>query len=53
MARSVVGLLAAVGATLSVLAGMIHGHLEPFALAGAAISAGLAASMALPPSKKI
>lgn len=52
MSRTVVGLLAAVGATLSVLASMIHGHLEPLVVAAVGSASGLAACLALP-SKKI
>ena len=52
MSRWVVGLLAAVGTAMSVLAGLIHGHLEPVVTALAGISSGLAASLALPAKKK-
>jgi hypothetical protein len=52
MPRSVVGLLAAVGATMSVLAGLIHGYPEPFVVASAGIASGFAAYLALPPKKK-
>jgi hypothetical protein len=51
MPRSVVGLLAAVGAIMSVLAGLIHGHLEPLITVGAGMASGLAASLALPNKK--
>jgi hypothetical protein len=52
MSRWAVGLLAAIGTTMSVLAGLIHGHLEPLVTACAGLSSGLAAYLALPPSKK-
>jgi hypothetical protein len=52
MSRSLVGLLAAVGTTMSVLAGLIHCCLEPLAMAAAALAAGLAAYLAIPPIKK-
>jgi hypothetical protein len=53
MARSVVGLLAAVGAALSALVGLAHGELIWVTLANAAAATGLAAYLALPPLKKI
>jgi hypothetical protein len=43
MPRTVVGLLAAVGTTMSVVAGLAHGHLEPFMTASAGLASGLAA----------
>jgi hypothetical protein len=52
MSRRMVGLLTAVGATMSVLAGLIHGHLQPFVTVCAGLASGLAAYLALPPSKK-
>jgi hypothetical protein len=53
MSRTMVGLLAAVGAVMSVLAGLIHSHLEPLVMAAAGGASGLAAYLALPPTKKI
>jgi hypothetical protein len=47
-----VGLLAAVGAIMSVLAGLIHGHLDPLIIAGCGATAGSAAYLAASPSKK-
>jgi hypothetical protein len=51
MPRIMVGLLAAVAATMSVLAGLIHGHLEPFITASAGIASGLTAYLSLPKKK--
>lgn len=53
MSRSTVGLLAAVGATMSVLVGLTHGDLVPFMIAGVGTASGLAAYLALPVAKKI
>ena len=53
MSRSMVGLLAAVGTTMSVLAGLVHGRLDALAVAGAGAASGLAAYLALPPSKNL
>jgi hypothetical protein len=53
MSRNVVGLLAAVATTTSVLAGMVHGHLEPFVIVRSGLASGLAACLALPSSKKL
>ena len=53
MSWTLVGLLAAVGVITSVLAGLIHGHLEPLLTAAAGAGSGLAAYLALPPSKKL
>ena len=53
MPRSMVGLLAAVGAAMAALAGLIHGDLVPVIIAAASAATGLAASLALDPSKKI
>ena len=53
MSRSMVGLLAAVGATMSALVGLIHGDWLPLMIVGAGGATGLAACLALPPSKKI
>ena len=52
MPRSIVGLLAAVGATMSALVGLSHGDLVSAMIAGAGVATGLAAYLALPPSKK-
>jgi hypothetical protein len=41
MSRNVVGLLAAVATTTSVLAGMVHGHLEPFVIVSSGLASGL------------
>ena len=48
-----VGLLAAVGAAMSTLVGLTHGGLEATLIGAAAVATGLAACLALPPSKKI
>jgi hypothetical protein len=47
-----VGLLAAVGATMSALVGLTHGDLIPVMIAGAGTASGMAAYLALPSSKK-
>jgi len=52
MPRSMVGLLAAVGAAMSALVGLVHGDLTWVALADAAAATGLAAYLALPSNKK-
>jgi hypothetical protein len=52
MPRNIVGLLAAVGATMSVLVGFAHGGLVWAVTAGAAAATGLAAYGALRPTKK-
>lgn len=52
MLRSMVGLLAAVGAAMSGLLGLIHGDVVWAILVAAASAMGLAAYLALPPSKK-
>lgn len=52
MSRSMVGLLAAVGTTMSALVGLIHGDLVAAVIAGAAAASGLAAYLALPAVKK-
>jgi hypothetical protein len=52
MPRSMVGLLAAVGAAMSGLTGLLHGDLAWETLASAAAATGLAAYLALPSSKK-
>jgi hypothetical protein len=51
MSRSMVGLLAAVGATISGLAGYVHSDLPPVMITGAGTAAGVAAYLALPSSK--
>jgi hypothetical protein len=53
MPRSMVGLLAAVGAAMSALVGLTHGDLSWAALADAAAATGLAAYLALPSAKKM
>jgi hypothetical protein len=53
MSRSMVGLLAAVGAAMSALVGLTHDGLEATLIGAAAVATGLAACLALPPSKKI
>jgi hypothetical protein len=53
MPRSVVGLLAAVGAAMSALVGLAHGTLVWFVITDAAAATGLAAYLALLPSKKL
>ena len=52
MPRSMVGLLAAVGAAMSALVGLLRGEVAWVALADAAAATGLAAYLALPPNKK-
>jgi hypothetical protein len=52
MPRSTVGLLAAVGATMSALVGLVHGGLVSVVVAGSALATGLAAYLALPSAKK-
>jgi hypothetical protein len=51
MSRTMVGLLAAVGTAVAVLAGLVHGHLVLLAAADAGIASGLAAYLALPAKK--
>jgi len=53
MLRSMVGLLAAVGATMYALVSFAHSFLFWLALAIAAVATGLAASLAIAPIKKI
>jgi hypothetical protein len=43
VSRAMVGLLAAAGATMSALAGLLHGRVEPAMIAGAGVATGLAA----------
>jgi hypothetical protein len=52
MSRTMVGLLAAVGAIMSALVGLTHGGLEAAPIAIAAAATGLTAYLALPSSKK-
>lgn len=52
MPRSMVGLLAAVGATMSAIIGLIHGDLVWGMIFCYASATGLAACWAMPPSKK-
>jgi hypothetical protein len=52
MPRSMVGLLAAVGAAMSALVGLSHGDLVWVMVADAAAATGLAAYLALPSTKK-
>jgi hypothetical protein len=52
MPRSMVGLLAAVGAAMSALAGIVHGDFVPVVIAHAAVATGLAAYLALSGNKK-
>ena len=52
MPRSMVGLLAAVGAAMSALVGLTHGDFAWAALAEASAATGLAAYLALPSTKK-
>src|SRR6266851_3009652 len=52
MPRIMVGLLTAVGIAMSVVASSAHGDLFWAAAADAAAAAGLAAYLALPPTKK-
>jgi hypothetical protein len=47
-----VGLLAAAGATMSALVGLMHGDLALSMIAGAGTASGLAAYLALLPNKK-
>jgi hypothetical protein len=53
MPRSMVGLLAAVGAAMFALGGLVHGDLYWLAIADAAAATGLAAYAAAPCQKKI
>jgi hypothetical protein len=53
MPRSMVGLLAAVGAAMSALVSFACGYLAWVAIAGAAIATGVAAYLAIEPIKKI
>lgn len=52
MLRSLVGLLAAVGAIMSALVGLVHGDLVSAMITCAGTATGLAACMAIPPTKK-
>lgn len=53
MPRSIVGLLAAVGAAMSALASLAHGDLIWVAVADAAAATGLASYLALAPTKNL
>jgi hypothetical protein len=53
MLRSMVGLLAAVGAAMSALAAFAHGDLVRVTIADAAAATGLAAYLSAPTTKKI
>lgn len=53
MPRGMVGLLAAVGAAMSALAGLAHGDLVWVIIGNAASATGLAAYLALLPQKKL
>jgi len=53
MPRSMVGLLAAVGAAMFALVSFAQGYLVWLTLAIAAVTTGLAASLAIAPIKKI
>jgi hypothetical protein len=53
MPRSMVGLLAAVGAAMSALVGLSHGDLVWVTVANAATATGLAAYLAIAPQKKL
>jgi hypothetical protein len=52
MSRSMVGLLAAAGAAMSALVGLVHAGIVPVMIASAGAATGLAAYLALPPQKK-
>jgi hypothetical protein len=49
MPRGVVGLLAAAGAIMSALVGLIHGDQASIIISGAGVATGLAAYLALSP----
>jgi hypothetical protein len=51
MPRSTVGLLAVLGAVMSALIGLAHGQLVPLVVVSAGTATGLAAYLALAPSK--
>jgi hypothetical protein len=53
MSRTMVGLLSAAGAVVAALVGGTGGWMEAVLIAFAGTAAGLAAFLALPPSKKI
>jgi len=53
MPRSMVGLLAAVGAAMSAIVGFAHTDLAWLIIADAAAATGLAAYLAAPPKKNI
>jgi hypothetical protein len=52
MSRIMVGLLAAVGTAMSVLAGLAHGDFVWVIIGDAAVATGLAAYLALPSKKR-
>jgi hypothetical protein len=52
MPRGTVGLLAALGAVMSALAGLVHGDLVWAVVVNCGLATGLAAYLALPSSKK-
>lgn len=52
MSRGLVGLLAAAGAAMSALVGLVHADMVPVMIASAGAAAGLAAYLTLPPQKK-
>jgi hypothetical protein len=51
MPRAMVGVLAALGSALTAMTELVHGHLVPVAILGAAAAVGLAAFLALPGKK--
>ena len=53
MPRSVVGLLAAAGAIMAALVGLVHGDLVPAVIVSSGIGTGLAACLALPVKKNV
>jgi hypothetical protein len=53
MPRSMVGLLAAVGATVSVLAAVVHGDLVPVIAVTAGLATGLGVYLSLPSKKNL
>jgi len=52
LSRIMAGLLAAVGAAMACLAGLIHGDLVPLLVVAASAGTGIAAYLALPSIKK-
>lgn len=53
MPRGTVGLLAALGAAMSALVGLVHGDLVPLMILAAGAATGCTAYLALPANKKI